>query len=147
MAKRKRPRRVVFVCNILAALPRKGSDSNCSEVRHPRRLNKRSTIINLTNGVIAQLGERLNGIQEVRSSILLSSTNSKKAVKMTAFSFYVSDCAIFLTAVGSWGIFFLFFGAVAQLRWLSEKTPEGCYRLQHLGCLTEKGKRERPQRG
>ncbi len=26
-------------------------------------------------GVIAQLGERLNGIQEVRSSILLSSTN------------------------------------------------------------------------
>ncbi len=29
-------------------------------------------------GVIAQLGERLNGIQEVRSSILLSSTNSKK---------------------------------------------------------------------
>ena len=30
------------------------------------------------NGVIAQLGERLNGIQEVRSSILLSSTNLRK---------------------------------------------------------------------
>ena len=29
-------------------------------------------------GVIAQLGERLNGIQEVRSSILLSSTNNVK---------------------------------------------------------------------
>lgn len=46
---------------------------------------------------------------------------------MTAFSFYVSDCAIFLTAVGSWGIFFLFFGAVAQLGWLSEKTPGGVF--------------------
>ena|GEM_PF-1805102 len=29
-------------------------------------------------GVVAQLGERLNGIQEVRSSILLSSTKHKK---------------------------------------------------------------------
>ena len=29
-------------------------------------------------GVVAQLGERLNGIQEVRSSILLSSTKNKK---------------------------------------------------------------------
>ena len=29
----------------------------------------------LVLGVIAQLGERLNGIQEVRSSILLSSTS------------------------------------------------------------------------
>jgi hypothetical protein len=30
------------------------------------------------NGAIAQLGERLNGIQEVRSSILLSSTADKQ---------------------------------------------------------------------
>ena len=37
-------------------------------------------------GVIAQLGERLNGIQEVRSSILLSSTNSKKTVLRGRFS-------------------------------------------------------------
>ena len=36
-------------------------------------------------GVIAQLGERLNGIQEVRSSILLSSTNSKKTVLRRRF--------------------------------------------------------------
>ena len=28
------------------------------------------------NGVVAQLGERLNGIQEARGSIPLSSTNS-----------------------------------------------------------------------
>ena len=29
-------------------------------------------------GAVAQLGERLNGIQEVRSSILLSSTKYKR---------------------------------------------------------------------
>ena len=38
MAKRKDPWRGVFVCNILAALPRKGSGSNRNEVRHPRRM-------------------------------------------------------------------------------------------------------------
>ncbi len=32
-------------------------------------------------GAVAQLGERLNGIQEVRSSILLSSTRRQKAVQ------------------------------------------------------------------
>ena len=35
-------------------------------------------------GVIAQLGERLNGIQEVRSSILLSSTSFAKGPSDTA---------------------------------------------------------------
>ena len=35
-------------------------------------------------GVIAQLGERLNGIQEVRSSILLSSTSFAKGLSDTA---------------------------------------------------------------
>ena len=37
-------------------------------------------------GVIAQLGERLNGIQEVRSSILLSSTNSKTVLRGRFFT-------------------------------------------------------------
>ncbi len=32
-----------------------------------------------TYGAVAQLGERLNGIQEVRSSILLSSTSNHNA--------------------------------------------------------------------
>ena len=46
--------------------------------------------IRLVIGVIAQLGERLNGIQEVRSSILLSSTNSKKAhLKQVSFFFFL----------------------------------------------------------
>ena len=42
-------------------------------------------IILLQHGVIAQMGERLNGIQEVRSSILLSSTNSKSPLKKVGF--------------------------------------------------------------
>ena len=34
-----------------------------------------SRFANLTSGAVAQLGERLNGIQEVTSSILVGSTN------------------------------------------------------------------------
>ncbi len=37
-------------------------------------------------GVIAQLGERLNGIQEVSGSIPLSSTNSEAGFKCRLFS-------------------------------------------------------------
>ena len=81
--------------------------------------------INVAFGVIAQLGERLNGIQEVRGSIPLSSTNFFKPSGWDGF---------------------LLIGAVAQLGWLSEKTPAGCFRLQHLGCLSKQGKRERLQR-
>ena len=41
------------------------------------------------NGVVAQLGERLNGIQEVRSSILLSSTMIIKDLSNTLKSFFL----------------------------------------------------------
>ena len=40
------------------------------------------------NGVVAQLGERLNGIQEVRSSILLSSTKKIKDLSNVLRSFF-----------------------------------------------------------
>ena len=40
---------------------------------------RRKGIVLLTHGVVAQLGERLNGIQEVVSSILSSSTRLKEA--------------------------------------------------------------------
>ncbi len=43
------------------------------------RLN--SFIIKKSLGGVAHLGERLNGIQEVRSSILLVSTKRKRAVR------------------------------------------------------------------
>ena len=39
---------------------------------------RRKGIVLLTHGVVAQLGERLNGIQEVVSSILSSSTRFLK---------------------------------------------------------------------
>jgi hypothetical protein len=38
-------------------------------------------------GSIAQLGERLNGIQEVRSSILLGSTEELKVKKLKVESY------------------------------------------------------------
>ena len=41
-------------------------------------------------GAVAQLGERLNGIQEVRSSILLSSTKKEIRVCGNADPFFVS---------------------------------------------------------
>ena len=41
------------------------------------------------NGVVAQLGERLNGIQEVRSSILLSSTKIIKDLSNKLKSFFL----------------------------------------------------------
>ena len=47
--------------------------------------------LNLRCGVVAQLGERLNGIQEVRSSILLSSTRNFKGLRkqtVNPFSFF-----------------------------------------------------------
>ena len=41
-----------------------------------------------TCGAVAQLGERLNGIQEVESSILFGSTTKRKAIlKGSPFSF------------------------------------------------------------
>ena len=43
----------------------------------------------MTFGVIAQLGERLNGIQEVRSSILLSSTNFTESLPIRQAFFFL----------------------------------------------------------
>ena len=45
-------------------------------------------LVNLISliGVVAQLGERLNGIQEVRSSILLSSTKYEKGKNISQCS-------------------------------------------------------------
>ena len=42
-------------------------------------------------GVIAQLGERLNGIQEVSGSIPLSSTNSKKPTEWSVFLLFGTE--------------------------------------------------------
>ena len=47
-------------------------------------------------GAVAQLGERLNGIQEVRSSILLSSTKKEIRVCGNASPFFVSGSRRFL---------------------------------------------------
>ena len=55
-----------------------------------------------TFGVVAQLGERLNGIQEVRGSIPLSSTNLKNmysGASSAVFLLKVSSCTSMYTAV------------------------------------------------
>ena len=44
--------------------------------------------IHLAHGGIAQLGERLNGIQEVRGSIPLSSTIKKQKTPLGRFLFF-----------------------------------------------------------
>lgn len=43
----------------------------------------------ITDGVVAQLGERLNGIEEVRGSIPLSSTNNKKMLSLNDGAFFL----------------------------------------------------------
>ncbi len=55
-------------------------------------------LIAVTDGAIAQLGERLTGSQEVRSSILLSSTK-KKPLAISGF-FLSLQCVFFLKGGG-----------------------------------------------
>ena len=47
-----------------------------------------------TNGAVAQLGERLNGIQEVTSSILVSSTKKYQEVADS-----IMDCNLFFLPI------------------------------------------------
>ena len=65
MAKQKQFLKIVFVCNILAALTSKGSVSNRGASRHPRRmvhsLSGSGVLFfdKMYNGAVAQLGERM----------------------------------------------------------------------------------------
>jgi hypothetical protein len=53
----------------------------CVDIPQMPVLGTPSLSENQTCGVVAQLGERLNGIQEAASSILASSTIKKRGVK------------------------------------------------------------------
>ena len=77
---------VIFVCNILTTLMSKGNDNDRCEFRYSRRLRSARLELNYY-GVVAQLGERLNGIQEVRGSIPLSSTIKKACLYDGLFLF------------------------------------------------------------
>ena len=54
------------------------------------RLNPAGTELG-ENGAVAQLGARLNGIQEVTGSIPVSSTENKEVVALAITSFFIES--------------------------------------------------------
>ena len=61
----------------------------CVDIDRKRVLDARLLSESRTCGVVAQLGERLNGIQEAASSILASSTMNSEGVKRELDPFFV----------------------------------------------------------
>ena len=73
-------------------------------------------------GVVAQMGERLNGIQKVRGSIPLSSTNIKNRLSKPVFSFQHNEGK----RTPSKGFDY-------QLK-VGERTPVGCKPMSACGA-------------
>ena len=80
------------------------------------RFRKNPLSLHSTNGVLAQLVERLNGIQKVRSSILLCSTKQteNQSLKVLTHKFTHKTCASL--CVISFTILPLYFGCCEGVR-------------------------------